>query len=341
MTAASTLAENLPNWREVLAAEWGEKLWPSVRNRKIGRIVEWTGLSRDLAKQLSDFISEQRERPPDQAMPSPDYFDDPAPATWVLPDGWPTGVGRKHLVIPDCHVGPDQDLSRFEWLGSLIVDEEPDVVVCLGDFADMHSFSYYDRGKHSSWGSLYARDIDAVREAQSRLWDTVFATKAHAYEPDTYMLLGNHEYRINRFADDFPALHGMISTRDLGYEQWWDHVVEYKDRVQIDGVWYSHALMTKTNRPAGVIHQAAACVRRVHGSMTVGHSHRRDFFEEVGADGRRLMGLVAGCFFTHWEDYAGVNNREWWPGVVLKHRVDRGEYDHEWVSLGRLEEMYS
>ena len=51
----------------------------------------------------------------------------------------------KLLIIPDAHAEPNYDNDRFTWLGNLIFEEKPDVVVCLGDWFDMASLSSHDK----------------------------------------------------------------------------------------------------------------------------------------------------------------------------------------------------
>jgi hypothetical protein len=46
-------------------------------------------------------------------------------------------VSKTHLIIPDPHAAPDEDLSRFSYLGKLIASVKPDTVICIGDWADM------------------------------------------------------------------------------------------------------------------------------------------------------------------------------------------------------------
>jgi predicted MPP superfamily phosphohydrolase len=48
-------------------------------------------------------------------------------------------MGKTHLIIPDPHAHPDFNNDRAVWLGELIKDLKPDVVVNLGDMWD-HSF---------------------------------------------------------------------------------------------------------------------------------------------------------------------------------------------------------
>jgi len=50
---------------------------------------------------------------------------------------------------------------------------------------------------------------------------------------------------------------------------------------------------------------------------------------------------VVGCFKGAEETWAGQSNREWRTGVVVKRNIGNGVYDHEWVSMSRLEKEYS
>lgn len=54
-----------------------------------------------------------------------------------------------HLIIPDTQVKEGIDFEYLTRIGQYIVDVKPDVVIHLGDFADMPSLSSYDVGKKS------------------------------------------------------------------------------------------------------------------------------------------------------------------------------------------------
>ena len=43
---------------------------------------------------------------------------------------------KVHLCTPDVHAHPDFNNDRADWLGKLILDLKPDVVVNIGDAAD-------------------------------------------------------------------------------------------------------------------------------------------------------------------------------------------------------------
>ena len=102
-----------------------------------------------------------------------------------------------HLILPDSHSHPDYSNERYDWIGKLILDLKPDVLVNIGDTADMPSLSAYDKGKASFHGRNYEKDINAHLDAQERMWGPI--TKAKKKKPYSIILEGNHEHRIKRF----------------------------------------------------------------------------------------------------------------------------------------------
>jgi len=86
-------------------------------------------------------------------------------------------MSKTHLIIPDSHAHPDHNNDRFEWLGKLIMDVKPDVVVNIGDMADMPSLSTYDRGTKGFEGRRYKKDVDSVLDAQERMFEPIKKAK--------------------------------------------------------------------------------------------------------------------------------------------------------------------
>ena len=74
-------------------------------------------------------------------------------------------------------------------------------------------------------------------------------------------------------------------------------------------------------------------------SGVCGHSHMRDFWEDTDAAGRKLFGLVVGCFFEHDEEYTSENDR-FWRGLVILDGVQNGSADPEFVSMDYLKKRY-
>src|SRR5690606_32674810 len=127
-----------------------------------------------------------------------------------------------HLVIPDCQVKEGVPLDHIKALGSLIVDRQPDKIICLGDFADMPSLSSYDKGHKSFEGRRYKKDIEAAVYAQELLFKPLRElqsqqrkNKKQMYQPELIMILGNHEYRIEKAVELSAEYEGVISLSDL------------------------------------------------------------------------------------------------------------------------------
>ncbi len=76
----------------------------------------------------------------------------------------------KILVIPDCQVKEGVPLEHLSWAGEAICEYRPDVVVNIGDFADMPSLSSHDvKGSKYFEGLRYTKDVEAVKEAMQKL----------------------------------------------------------------------------------------------------------------------------------------------------------------------------
>lgn len=242
----------------------------------------------------------------------------------------------KILIIPDPHASPKYDNARFDLLGNTIDKEEPTVVVCLGDIADMNSLSTYDRGKASFEGRRYAHDITAVHDALERIAGGIARVGARrkrlkraVYAPDLYMLHGNHEYRINRLINDTPELIGRVSTDDLRFREYGWHETPYRQCLALGGVTFSHDFPTGiSGRSIGGESMARALCTKNMVSSVCGHSHIFDHHERTNISGGKIFGLSAGCFShpEQVEDWNINTHHLWWRGVVILENVENGYY---------------
>lgn len=249
----------------------------------------------------------------------------------------------KHLVFGDAHAHPDHSNERADWLGSLIMDSKPDVIIDIGDTADMPSLSTYDKGKRDFIGRSYERDVAAHNEFQDRVWSKLRRSKKKL--PRRIRLIGNHEQRIDRALDLHPELGGTIGYDDLELDRYYDDIIYYDGQtpgsVSVDGIVYSHFFISGLmGRPLSGEHTAYSLLGKNFQSSSQGHSHIHDYCVRTTVEGQRLQGLVTGCFQDYDADWAGQSNRLWWRGCFIKHNVDRGSYDLEAVSLDRLKKEY-
>lgn len=255
---------------------------------------------------------------------------------------------REHLIIPDSHAKPGVDNKRFSWLGELALERQPDVIIDIGDSADMPSLCQYDVGHVRAEGRRYSNDIRAYRDAMDKFMEPIHKYnnthtkwKKKLYRPELVKCRGNHEYRIARAASENPALFGHISYDDLqeGKHGW--EVYDFLKTACIDGIAYQHFFTSGVmGRPIGGVNHARTLVAKTHMSSVCGHSHMRDFWEDIDAVGRRVFGLAVGCYFEHDEAYTTENERFWRGAVYLKD-VQQGQANPEFLSLAGIKKAYS
>ena len=249
-----------------------------------------------------------------------------------------------HFVIPDTQVKDGLDFEYLNRIGKYIVEVKPEVVIHLGDFADMESLSSYDVGKKSFEGRRYTKDIGAAKKAMEYLLGplkeynaTAKEQKKKQYHPRKVMLLGNHENRINRAINDDPKLEGLISTKDLPYEDWEVH--DFLKPVFIDGIAYSHYFPTGVmGRPATT---ASAMVSKLHMSCIAGHQQGKQVAYGKRPDGSTITCIIAGSCYEHNEGYLDHQSNQHFRGILLAYDVQNGSFDEHFVSLKYLEKHYA
>lgn len=247
-------------------------------------------------------------------------------------------------MVPDSHAHPDHHNERADWLGELIADVKPDVLIHIGDSADMASLSTYDKGKKSFQGRNYKDDINSHCDFQERMFAPIKKLKRKL--PYSVFCIGNHEHRISRALDISPELDGAISMKDLRLDEWYDRVVDYLGGtpgvINIDGISYAHYFVGGiAGRPLGGIHAGYAIATKKFSSATCGHSHLFDTSLHVDLKGNPVIGTVVGCYQDYDNDWAGEVAQLWNRGVVIKRFVDgKGGYDLQWIRLSSLKEIY-
>lgn len=250
----------------------------------------------------------------------------------------------KIAVIPDCQIRPGDDTRFLRNIGNYLEEKEPDVIVCIGDFADMPSLSSYDIGKKSFEGRRYIADVEATKAAMATLLEPIKARRQkdkhghrQRYTPRMVLTLGNHEERINRAVNNDPKLDGTIGVKDLEYEKDWE-VYDFLQPVVIDGVAFSHYFVTGVaGRPAS---SAQAQLNKQHMSCVAGHQQGLQIATGHRANGDRLTSIIAGSCYEHNEDYLGYQGNKHWRGMLMLHEVNNGNFDLMPVSLDFINKRY-
>lgn len=248
-----------------------------------------------------------------------------------------TAEHKKIFVIPDVQAKPGVPLDHLKWAGKYIADKRPDIVVCLGDFADMPSLSLYDKGKRTFEGRRYKADVSAAHDAMERLMTPI--VQANGYKPELILTLGNHEDRINRATLDDAKLDGTIGISDLGYTEWGWQVHGFKEVVDVQGIHFSHFFYNpNTGYPWGG--NAHTKLKNVGFSFVMGHQQGFDMAWRQLANGRRQLGMVAGSFYQHEEEYRGAQANNEWRGCVMLSEAKNGEADVMQISLDYLKRKF-
>jgi len=253
---------------------------------------------------------------------------------------------KKHILIPDCQVTPSSPTDHLSWVGRYIVEQKPDVVVQIGDFADMESLSSYS-SKLEVEGRRYSQDINAANVAMDRLMAPLHEynqkmrdQKMAQYKPELHLTLGNHEYRIQRAINDKPELEGFMSLSDLKYANHGWTVHSFLKPVELHGISYCHYFVNQqTGRPYS---GSSMDTRLKNVGFTFSMGHQQVFMsgERPLNNGKRIRGLVWGSCYLHDECYRGFQSNGERRGIAVKHEVRDGMYDLMEVSLDFLCRKY-
>lgn len=251
-----------------------------------------------------------------------------------------------HLIIGDTQVKPDVPVDHLEWIGKYILEIMPDVIVHVGDHADMPSLSSYDKGKKAMEGRRVQDDIDAANDAFTLLNAPLHdynlkcrIQKKKQYNPRKLITLGNHEYRINRHVEANPNLEGLLSTDNLNYREHGWEVFEFLQIATVDGVNYCHYFANPmTGKPYSGMMETR--LKNIGFSFTQGHQQGKKTGERFLGTGEMQRGLVLGSTYLHDEEYMGLQGNHYWRGIIVKHEVGNGNYDLMEVSLDFLCRKY-
>ena len=249
-------------------------------------------------------------------------------------------LGRVHMVIPDVQAKPNVSHEHLRWIANYALEKRPDVIIQIGDWADMPSLSLYDKGKRCYEGRRYVKDIEAANFSLHLFEETIARHNREnpedKYEPRKVLTMGNHEFRIERATQLDASLDGKLRPDDLDFEKCGWEIYPFLEVVKIDGIEYSHYFISgNMGRP---VTSAAALLRARNGSATMGHVQHCDVAIHKQT---QHTALFAGICYTHDEDYLGPQGNNTRRQIIMKHEVSDGRYDPMFVSLRYLEKRYA
>lgn len=252
--------------------------------------------------------------------------------------------GPRHLVMPDMQVTPDSPTHHIAMAARYAAVKRPDVIVQLGDWADMESLSSYDRGKRASEGRRYRADVEAVNKTLA-LFDSELRRYApRSYRPRKLVTLGNHEDRINRAVEDQALLEGTVTVDDLKFRKYGWEVHPFLRPVVVSGVTYLHYCplnsMGKVTANKHGAPSALAQGRRMMTNVVCGHAQGLDV-AIIHTPTRTIRSVIAGSFYLHDVGYIPPVGSRYWKGLLILNDIRPTEgFDLCEVSLSYLERRF-
>ena len=240
--------------------------------------------------------------------------------------------------ILDTQIKSDVDISYLKSIAKHISIEKPAYLIQGGDWHDMPSLSYYDKGKKSHEVFNFIDDIEAGNYATE-----VFFGYLDKFWPQhkkncmKIKLRGNHEDRIVRAFEFGDSNLREIIKRYKIDDSRWDKVIPFLKEFKIERCYFSHYFpKSGSGRP---IANAKSLIKEKHKTCIAYHQQGFQYHEEVGENDKHIHGIIAGATYLHDEKYIGPNNGHF-RGTFIMRNVVGSEFDLEKFSLKNLMKKY-
>lgn len=251
--------------------------------------------------------------------------------------------GKRLIVIPDTQCKVGNPIDHIEAAARYIVQKKPDIVVVLGDWWDMTSLSVFN-SKQEAEGLRIKDDIEAGCDAMDSFMSIINSGFSKRRLPRLVFTHGNHSMavRLPRFFKEYPHLEGMIedaTTPFLECHGWEVH--PFLDIVDIEGIKISHYVQNPHSLKGSPLGGAIDTMLKNAGhSFIMGHQQTYKYGKHFLSDGSVRIGIVAGAFYQHHEDYMSSQGNEHWRGIFMLNEVKNGSGDMCEVSMDFLLRNY-
>lgn len=230
-----------------------------------------------------------------------------------------------HIVIGCLHV-PFENKKLVKALGKFISDHKENIAGfhIIGDFLDLRSLSFHDRGKIPMYGITLGYEYKKGNEILD-YFDSVLPSnvkKSYIY--------GNHEDRhtrlgsiadVNQYIDALPSPKEALRLEQRGYlvkDNWKEHY------IQIGKLQLMHGIFC-TSTPA------KTHLNRIKTSVMFAHTHRIDSYYETnhGAFNIGCMAEIDSDAFTY---LSRVERLNWRNGIGLVHLREDGHFQADIIN---------
>jgi predicted phosphodiesterase len=149
------------------------------------------------------------------------------------------GMNQKVFVISDTHF-PFHNKKAYAKMLKLIKDEQPDVVIQIGDLLDQYVFSKYTKRVKITPHDDVVLGLQVARQMWADIQKTVKNVKC-------YQILGNHDVRLmKRIGECLPELAEIYNLETLYNFPGVKVMKSDREHLELDGIIYCHGHLNKS-----------------------------------------------------------------------------------------------
>ena len=223
------------------------------------------------------------------------------------------------LVISDSHINPGNEHDAVDlWyrLGKYCTKTQPDLIVHLGDVADLSSQAWRVAARGSYTLEEEAKSVvnvlTAFEEAIEEYNRVQRKMKKKQYRPHKYLTLGNHDVR-----------NGVTVIEDIFTNEGWE-VIDYLEPLCLRGIYFCHCMAKGLSDQMCV--SAQELLENWCCDIVVGHGHHKDFYEGYSlAQHKQITALKCPAFTLSHYDWAKQTEYKWSRGFT---EIEPGFFGH-------------
>src|SRR5690606_27201330 len=130
--------------------------------------------------------------------------------------------------------------KHIEALGNYIEEKRFEKIIVAGDWWDCPATSVHNSAKEQE-GLRILDDVESGNRAMDLLWKAVDRgnkRRKNKYKPQKHFLFGNHEYHLERYVENNPAISGYVDYGLLNLQRHGFKCHKFLQPVEIDGILY-------------------------------------------------------------------------------------------------------
>lgn len=218
---------------------------------------------------------------------------------------------KRYLVLPDMQL-PYEDKRAVGCALNYAIKQKWDGVVNLGDMMDFNVISSHNHGKPKLVeGERIARDGEYGRRHLKECRQAV-GTKA-----DFWLLKGNHEYRLDRYVEQFPALDGLLDLSTLldlkGHNVKLINCYPSGDTLKLGHLRFHHGYYTGQNHAKKHLKQFGC-------NLVYGHCHNVEMASDTQLGrGKAIAAWSLGCLCRYDLPYQHGRPNNWQHAIGEVH----------------------